>query len=152
MSKEEQDKMYTDKNNCTYTNYKNVYTKYRDKKDIFENELHCDVIERILYIYSKLNKDIGYIQGMNELIAPIYYCFCIDTTEKFENIEADSFWCFTLLMKDIKKLFLKENDNKKGGIFDKLYILEFFIIDIICFYLNIILYNIIQIFHHNLFK
>ena len=127
MSKEEQDKMYRDKNNCTYTNYKNVYTKYRDKKDIFENELHCDVIERILYIYSKLNKDIGYVQGMNELIAPIYYCFCIDTTEKLENIEADSFWCFTLLMKDIKKLFLKENDNKKGGIFDKLYILELII-------------------------
>ena len=82
ISEEEQYKMYIDKYNCIYNNYKNVYTKCRDKNNIFENESHCDVIERILYIYSKLNKEVGYVQGMNEIIAPIYYCFCIDTTVK----------------------------------------------------------------------
>ena len=127
ISEEEQYKMYIDKNNCIYTNYKKVYTKCQDKNNIFENESHCDVIERILYIYSKLNKEVGYVQGMNELIAPIYYCFCIDTTVNMENVEADSFWCFTFLMKDIKKLFLKENDNKKEGILDRIFVLELII-------------------------
>ena len=131
MTKEEQMKMLSFKNNCIYPNYKNVYIKGRDKITVFENETHCDIIERILYIYSKLNKDVGYVQGMNELIAPIYYCFCKDSNVNIENVEADTFWCFSLLMKDLKKLFLKENDVLKGGILDRIYLLDLIISKII---------------------
>lgn len=28
---------------------------------------------RILYVYSKLNSKIQYVQGMNEILAPIFY-------------------------------------------------------------------------------
>jgi hypothetical protein len=28
---------------------------------------------RILYIYAKLNPKIQYVQGMNEILAPIFY-------------------------------------------------------------------------------
>ena len=38
-----------------------------------EADLHWEAIERILFIYAKLNPAIGYVQGMNELIAPLYY-------------------------------------------------------------------------------
>ena len=38
-----------------------------------EIDLHWEAIERILFIYAKLNPAIGYVQGMNELIAPLYY-------------------------------------------------------------------------------
>jgi hypothetical protein len=38
-----------------------------------ETDLHWEAIERILFIYAKLNPAIGYVQGMNELIAPVYY-------------------------------------------------------------------------------
>jgi Rab-GTPase-TBC domain len=38
-----------------------------------EPDLHWEAIERILFIYAKLNPAIGYVQGMNELIAPLYY-------------------------------------------------------------------------------
>lgn len=127
MTKEEQMKMLSLKNNCIYPNYKNVYIKGRDKITVFENETHCDILERILYIYSKLNKDVGYVQGMNELIAPIYYCFCKDTNVNVEDVEADTFWCFTLVMKDLKKLFCKENDLLKGGILDRIYLLDIII-------------------------
>jgi Rab-GTPase-TBC domain len=41
--------------------------------DEHEIDLHWEVIERILFIYAKLNPAIGYVQGMNELIAPLYY-------------------------------------------------------------------------------
>ena len=42
-------------------------------EDEHEIDLHWEAIERILFIYAKLNPAIGYVQGMNELIAPLYY-------------------------------------------------------------------------------
>jgi hypothetical protein len=42
-------------------------------EDKHETDLHWEAIERILFIYAKLNPAIGYVQGMNELIAPLYY-------------------------------------------------------------------------------
>lgn len=38
-------------------------------------EKHADVMSRILFIYAKLNPGVRYVQGMNEILAPIYYCF-----------------------------------------------------------------------------
>ena len=32
-------------------------------------------ISRVLFVYAKLNPGIRYVQGMNELVAPIYYVF-----------------------------------------------------------------------------
>jgi hypothetical protein len=43
------------------------------EEDLHETDLHWEALERILFIYAKLNPAIGYVQGMNELIAPIYY-------------------------------------------------------------------------------
>ena len=37
---------------------------------------HHTAISRILFIYAKLNPGIRYVQGMNEVLAPIYYVFC----------------------------------------------------------------------------
>ena len=36
---------------------------------------HADILTRILFVYAKLNPGIKYTQGMNELLAIIYYCF-----------------------------------------------------------------------------
>ncbi|CAI2738474.1 unnamed protein product, partial [Dicrocoelium dendriticum] len=41
-------------------------------------ERHWEVIERILYVYYKTHVTQGYVQGMNEVIAPIYYLFATD--------------------------------------------------------------------------
>jgi len=38
-------------------------------------ETHADMLHRILFIYAKLNPGIKYIQGMNEVLAVIYYCY-----------------------------------------------------------------------------
>jgi hypothetical protein len=38
-------------------------------------ETHADVLHRILFIYAKLNPSVKYIQGMNEVLAVIYYCY-----------------------------------------------------------------------------
>ena len=41
-------------------------------------EAHWEVVERILFIFSKLNSGQSYVQGMNEIIGPIYYTFATD--------------------------------------------------------------------------
>jgi hypothetical protein len=43
-------------------------------------ETHADVLSRILFIYAKLNPGIKYVQGMNEILAVLYFVF-FDTTD-----------------------------------------------------------------------
>ncbi len=33
------------------------------------------VVERLLFLYAKTNTGIGYVQGMNEILGPLYYVF-----------------------------------------------------------------------------
>jgi len=40
-----------------------------------DDERHHDVLKRILFIFAKLNPGIRYVQGMNEILAPIYFVF-----------------------------------------------------------------------------
>ncbi len=80
-------------------------------------ETHADVLTRILFVYAKLNPDVRYIQGMNEVLAPIYYCFSQNKEEYFSNnIENDAFFCFSNLMEDLKDVFLRSKDNTENGI------------------------------------
>lgn len=48
-------------------------------------EAHWEVVERILFIYAKLNPGQGYVQGMNEIIGPIYYTFASDPDVEFKG-------------------------------------------------------------------
>jgi hypothetical protein len=41
-------------------------------------EAHWEVVERILFVYAKLNPGQGYVQGMNEILGPVYYVFATD--------------------------------------------------------------------------
>lgn len=74
-------------------------------------EAHWEVVERILFIYAKLNPGQGYVQGMNEIIGPIYYTFASDPGNEWKEFaEADSFFCFTNLMAEIRDIFIKTLD------------------------------------------
>lgn len=42
------------------------------------SEAHWEVVERILFLYAKLNPGQGYVQGMNEIVGPIYHVFASD--------------------------------------------------------------------------
>ena len=106
--KEEYKKMYERRKNCTFNNIDEIY--YNEK----EYELHVDVLKRMLFIYSMFCPDISYHQGMNELLAPIYYCYSYDKTyteENEEDIEADSFWSFHYLMSKVSQSFVSANDK-----------------------------------------
>eukprot|EP00916_Digyalum_oweni_P025700 GHVL01042297.1.p1 GENE.GHVL01042297.1~~GHVL01042297.1.p1 ORF type:complete len:363 (-),score=43.62 GHVL01042297.1:3455-4543(-) len=72
--------------------------------DIQEPFRHYDVLGRILFIYAKLNPGIMYVQGMNEILAPIYFCFASDPVDR-AHAEADSFFCFTCIMQSQRDAF-----------------------------------------------
>lgn len=81
------------------------------------SEAHWEVVERILFVYCKLNPGQGYVQGMNEIIGPIYYCFATDPIIKMkEHAEADCFFVFTNLMSEIRDFFIKTLDETDTGI------------------------------------
>ena len=124
LNQEELNGLNSHKKNLIYQDFKQVYTKGRKNSEILKFETHSDVLERMLYIFAKMNKDVGYVQGMNEIISPIYYCYSLDKTCDLDSIEADTFWSFSLLMEDIKKHFININDKKKGGICDKVNLFE----------------------------
>lgn len=74
-----------------------------DKK--YYIETHADVLARVLFIYAKLNPGIKYVQGMNEVLAVLYYCFLSfgDTQVlSMDYLESDLFFCFNNLMIEIR--------------------------------------------------
>lgn len=90
-------------------------------------ETHADVLHRILFIYAKLNPGVKYIQGMNEVLAVIYYCYLNcdnyedDREGKFAVFdrkfhESDLFFSFSNIMGELKDGFLRELDKEKSGI------------------------------------
>ena len=87
-------------------------------------------LARILFIYLKLNPCIGYVQGMNEVLAPMYYVFCTDKTaaqsftDGVGDAEADAFFCFSALMADMRDRFIKSLDETPTGILAALRHLE----------------------------
>jgi len=100
-------------------NKRNKTSSSKDVSKTKKIETHADMLTRILYIYAKLNPDVRYIQGMNEILAPIYYCFSQDKSEFFSDpvhVESDSFYCFSNLMDTLKDVFLRSKDNTENGI------------------------------------
>ncbi|KAI4369762.1 hypothetical protein MLD38_018171 [Melastoma candidum] len=76
-----------------------------------------DSLRNILIIFSKLNPGIRYVQGMNEVLAPLFYVFKTDPDE--ENTaaaEADTFFCFTELFGGFRDNFCQQLDNSNMGI------------------------------------
>ena len=111
--------LYKKRKSYTFNDINEIY--YPPEK----NEIHAEVLKRILFIYTFINQDISYHQGMNELLAPIFYCFSYDKTyeeETEENIEADTYWCFHYLMSKVSLSFVSAREkglDAKSYIFEK---------------------------------
>ena len=85
-------------------------------------ETNADVMTRILFIYGLYHPEVKYVQGMNEILAPIFYCFSNDKNEiSIKNLEADSYISFENFMEIIKHIFIKKLDNTEKGINTRLH-------------------------------
>ena len=60
-------KLFEKRKTCTFNDIDEIYY------DNEENEIHADVLRRILFIYTILCPDISYHQGMNELFRILSY-------------------------------------------------------------------------------
>ena len=119
LSPETIENMIENRRNCTMKDLKDTYNK-----NIIET--NADVVSRILFIYAKFSPEVKYVQGMNEIISPIYYCYSFDKlyNENDCNVEADTFWSFYNLMDKIKYVFIREEDRYKKGVLGKSKILK----------------------------
>ncbi|OXA62837.1 TBC1 domain family member 13 [Folsomia candida] len=80
-------------------------------------ESHWEVVERILFVYAKLNPGQSYVQGMNEIMGPLYYVLATDADEEWARwAEADTFYIFTHLMGEVRDFFIRSLDNSTSGI------------------------------------
>ncbi|KAH9329783.1 hypothetical protein KI387_001891, partial [Taxus chinensis] len=76
-----------------------------------------EALKRILLIFAKLNPGIRYVQGMNEVVAPLFYVFKTDPDKSnAANAEADTFFCFVELLSDFRDHFCQQLDNSIVGI------------------------------------
>lgn len=85
-------------------------TKEEMEKYIYTNS---DSFADILFLYAKLNPGVNYVQGMNEVLAMIYYCFMQDEGlfEREQSL-ADSFGAFSSIMEVMRDPFLRELDKE----------------------------------------
>lgn len=67
--------------------HKNSVPPSLDEYEVLPNgcEAHWEVVERILFIYAKLNPGIAYVQGMNEIVGPLYYTFATDPNSEWKG-------------------------------------------------------------------
>jgi hypothetical protein len=53
-------------------------TQAHTHRQQYRSDMHWEVAERLLFIYAKLNPGVSYVQGMNEILAPIYWVMAND--------------------------------------------------------------------------
>ena len=71
----------------------------------------------MLFIFAKLNPGLTYVQGMNELLAPLYYLFATDRDARTAGAaEPDAFYCFVDLISEFRDNFCSQLDNSSVGI------------------------------------
>ncbi|XP_056690924.1 uncharacterized protein [Spinacia oleracea] len=85
--------------------------------DTVSAKLNQDALRNILIVFAKLNPGIRYVQGMNELLAPLFYVFRNDPDdENSAAAEADTFFCFVELLSGLRDNFCQQLDNSVVGI------------------------------------
>ncbi len=66
-------------------------------------------MKRALFLFAKLNPGLTYVQGMNELYAPLYYMFRTDPDkDASQHAEADAFYCFVDLISEFRDHFCQQ--------------------------------------------
>ena len=85
---------------------------FKEKSNFNKKETNYDILRRILFFFSKRNPELNYVQGMNEIVAILYYIFSLDENVYMKPfVESDTFYSFEILIKEIKPVFMMSNIN-----------------------------------------
>ena len=110
---------------------------YQQKSKNNKKETNCDVLKRILFIYAKKYPEVAYVQGLNLIIANMFYVFSQDENPYFNlSAEEDTFFCFELFLQNFKDVYNQEKDRSEKGIKKIINYIKFllYIIDCEVFY------------------
>ena len=90
---------------------------YQQKSKNNKKETNCDVLKRILFIYAKKYPEVAYVQGLNLILANMFYVFSQDENPYFNlSAEEDTFFCFELFLHNFKDIYNQEKDRTEKGI------------------------------------
>ncbi|KAL5697933.1 hypothetical protein ACHQM5_029032 [Ranunculus cassubicifolius] len=100
------------------------FTKFRERKGLIEKDVvrtdrstsfydgddnpNVILLRDILLTYSFYNFDLGYCQGMSDLLSPILYIV---------KEESESFWCFVALMERLGPNFNRDQNGMHSQLF-----------------------------------
>ncbi|XP_015867228.1 uncharacterized protein LOC107404749 isoform X2 [Ziziphus jujuba] len=100
------------------------FTKFRERKGLIDKDVvrtdrsisfydgddnpNVNILRDILLTYSFYNFDLGYCQGMSDLLSPILF-----VTED----ESESFWCFVSLMERLGPNFNRDQNGMHSQLF-----------------------------------
>ncbi|GMI81199.1 hypothetical protein like AT5G52580 [Hibiscus trionum] len=100
------------------------FTKFRQRKGLIEKDVvrtdrsisfysedgnpNLNLLHDILLTYSFYNFDLGYCQGMNDLLSPILFVM---------EDESESFWCFATLMERLGPNFNRDQNGMHSQLF-----------------------------------
>lgn len=65
---------------------------------------HMEQLKDILLTYNEYNAELGYVQGMSDLLAPVYVV---------NEDDSIAFWCFTGLMARMERNFLRDQSGMR---------------------------------------
>jgi hypothetical protein len=101
---------------------KDVVRTHPDLKFFLEPEDSLGIrryaaIERVLFVWAKLNKGVRYVQGMNEIAGTLYFVLANDENEEWAaEAEADTYFLFNTLMVEMRDIFVPDLDEADTGI------------------------------------
>ncbi|KAB2079613.1 hypothetical protein ES319_A05G016200v1 [Gossypium barbadense] len=100
------------------------FTKFRERKDLIEKDVvrtdrsisfyggdgnaNLSFLHNVLLTYSFYNFDLGYCQGMSDLLSPILFVM---------EDESESFWCFVALMERLGPNFNRDQNGMHSQLF-----------------------------------
>ncbi|KAE8730745.1 putative r2r3-myb transcription factor [Hibiscus syriacus] len=100
------------------------FTKFRERRGLIEKDVvrtdrslsfydgddnpNVNLLRDILLTYSFYNFDLGYCQGMSDLLSPILYVM---------EDESESFWCFVALMERLGPNFNRDQNGMHSQLF-----------------------------------
>ncbi|XP_078437533.1 rabGAP/TBC domain-containing protein [Wolffia australiana] len=107
------------------------FTKFRERKGLIEKDVvrtdrsisfydgddnpNVTVLHDILLTYSFYNFDLGYCQGMSDLLSPILFVM---------GDESETFWCFVSLMDRLGPNFNRDQSGMHSQLFSLLKLVE----------------------------
>lgn len=87
--------------------------------DYFQDEKVRISLTNILFIYAKLNPDVGYKQGMHELAAPMLWVLAQDSVLEddyqvfsHKDVEPDAFELFSTIMRSAKPWYMADSQSQ----------------------------------------